>query len=244
MWRLRLALLAFLTPSAGAAAPPDVHYEAGRLSVHVDDVPLERVVERVREETGLEFRGELLDWREVNKQFDAIPLPEALDRILGRQNFILRYGADGRPSVVQLQGLPQPRETRRAGIPPARNVLHLLAAAPPVALSPQLRQALRADTARPMQLFLLGVQHATAGVRTEARQAFLRALEASRPTRDALVGADTAALIPLVRSLPAERVDESLADLGRRSGDPMLRRFFGRMRSDYRHDRAAADRRG
>jgi hypothetical protein len=241
MWLGGLVMLAALTPGMVAAEPrPDVRYQDGRLSVHVNDVPLDNLLDVVREETGLAFRGEVRDWRKVNKQFEGVPLPEALGRILGRQNFILRYGADGQPKVVELQGMPQvPSTASRNKQKQRQNVLQLLATAPPVPLSPVLHQALRTGTARPTQLLMAGAQQNAQGVRMEARRAFLSAVEANRPLRDALVAADPAAVAPLLRSLPAERVDESLADLARRGGDPKLRGFFLRLRTHLQQERAA-----
>ncbi len=235
-----LLLLAALVPAAAPAEQPlDVRYDDGRLTVRIESAPLDRVLEAVGAETGIEFRGELRDWREVNKRFDAVPLPEALGRLLGRQNFILRYDAAGEPALVELRGAPQPRSAARvAGTPPA-NVGRLLTTAPPVPLPPVLRDALRTETARPTRLFLAGVREGTEAVRVAARRAFLDAVEANRPLRDALGRADPAALVPLIRSLPADRVDELLADLGRRSRDPVLRGFFLRTRTHLQQERAA-----
>jgi hypothetical protein len=86
---------------------------------------------------------------------------------------------------------------------------------------------------------LAGVQQSAQSVRAEARRAFLSAVETNPRLRDTFVGADPATLAPLLRSLPAERVDESLADLGRRGGDPRLRGFFLRLRSHLQQERAA-----
>ncbi len=237
-----LALLAALIPVAMATeAPTDVRYADGRLSLHVEGAPLEQVIESIRQATGLEFRGELRDWRAVHKHFEAVPLAEALDRILGNQNFILRYAANGHPTAVELQGLALPRGKPSRSQPQAE-VLRLLSTAPPVPLSGSLRAALRTGTARPAQLLLAGVNQPQASVREEARKAFLNAVSANRPLRDALVRADAKALVPLVRPLPADRAEELLADLGRRSGDPVLRGFFLRLRARLRKANTAGGR--
>ncbi len=236
-----VALLALLAAPAGAAdIPATMRYEDGRLTVRLEGVPLDRVVEMLGSETGVEFRGELLDWRDVTKRFDGVPLPEALDRLLGRQNFILRYGADGRPRVVELQGLSQPRPVAKAGAKqPQPNALTLLKAAPPVPLSPVLRGALRVDTARPTRLLRAALHEPDAAVRLEAGRAFLASVESNALVRAALARADPASLTPLVRSAPPERVDALLADLGRRSHDPLLRGLFGRTRTQLQQERAS-----
>jgi hypothetical protein len=100
--------------------------------VRIEQVPLDFVVARLEQEIGIKFHGELLDWRQVTKSFDSVPLDEALDRILGRQNFALRYDAAGHPESVELCGLPKPRQTAKARTATSgANVLKVLGTAPP-----------------------------------------------------------------------------------------------------------------
>ena len=138
-------------------------------------VPLDVVVDKLQVTTGVKFRGEWLrDWREVTKRFDGVPLPEALDRILGRQNLAVRYDADGIPSSSSCTGRRCRGSRPRLGKRTAANFLALLGKAPPVALSPALRQTLRTPTARPAQLFMAAVHQADAAVRVEARASIPR----------------------------------------------------------------------
>ena len=174
----------------------------------------------------------------MTKRFDGVPLPEALDRILGRQNFAVRYDADGHPVVVELYGTPLPRVTTNAGRATVANFLALLGKAPPVALSPALRQALRTPTARPAQL-MAAVRQADAAVRIEARRAFLSAVEGNAALSATLSRADPNSITPLVRSLPADRADELFSDLGLRSRDPVLRGLFLRTKRALQQERAA-----
>ena len=235
-----LVMLAVLATRALATDPAGVmRYEDGLLTVRLEHVPLDLVVERLEQETGVRFHGELLDWREVTKRFDAVPLAEALDRILGRQNFILRYDAAGHPASVELGGLPQPRQSpkTRPTASPA-NVLQLLGTAPAVTVTPALRDALHTNTASLTQLFLAALQQTDAGVRAEARRTFLNAVESNRGLRDALSRADPKSIVPLVRSLPVERADALLLDFSRGSADPVLRGFFLRTRTQLQQDRA------
>jgi hypothetical protein len=235
-----IVMLALLVAVAGAAEPsPLMRYDDGRLTVRLEAVPLDRVVEMLKTETGIEVHGELGDWREVTKRFDEVPLPEALDRLLGRQNFVLWYGADGRPASVELAGVPQAPRPSTPGKKGARspNVFSALAAAPAVPLSPSLRGAMRMNAARPNQLLRAALRQADEGIRLEAGRAFLTAVESSPDLRRALSGAQPASLLPFLR--PPERADALLADLSRRSRDPVLRGLFSRTRAKLQQERAA-----
>ncbi len=217
-----------------------MQYQDGRLTVQLDHVPLDQVVERLEQETELRFYGELLDWREVTKHFDGVPLPEALDRLLGRQNFILRYDAAGRPESVELGGLPQaPQAPKGRTTRPPANVLQLLGAAPPVVVTPSLRAALRTNTASLTQLFLFTLHQTDAGIRAEALRAFVTAVQGNSTLRNALSRADPKTIVPLLRSLPAEQADARLLDLSQGSSDPVLRAFFLRARMQAQRDRVA-----
>jgi len=112
---------------AAAADPLVMRYDADRLTVHADGVPLDAIIDELHERTGIQVRGSLLDGRVVHKQFDALPLEQALDRLLGRQNFVLVYGPTGKPEALDLLGLalprqPAPRTPLRVARPPAAGI--------------------------------------------------------------------------------------------------------------------------
>src|SRR5207249_3023226 len=44
--------------------------------------------------------------RDVTRQFDRVPLADALVRLLGEQNFTLRYGSEGKLRKISLLGEP------------------------------------------------------------------------------------------------------------------------------------------
>jgi hypothetical protein len=236
-----IAMLALLVAVAGAADPtPLMRYDDGRLTVRLEGVPLDRVVEMLEAETGVEVHGELGDWRDVTKRFDAVPLPEALDRLLGRQNFVLRYGADGQAVRVDLTGVPQAPLPATAKKPraPAPNVFSAFATAPAVPLSPALRGAMRMSVARPNQLLRAALRQADEGIRLEAGRTFLTAVESSPDLKKALSGAQPASLLPFLRTAQSERADALLADLSRRSRDPVLRGLFSRTRTQLQQEHA------
>src|SRR5437016_14466375 len=96
--------------SAGplAAGEPTcvVAYDADRLTVHAKRVPLADVVREIGRQSGAEIVGEVRKPRDVSRDFDRAPLVDALARLLGEQNFTLRYGPEGKLRTIDLLGEP------------------------------------------------------------------------------------------------------------------------------------------
>src|SRR6266403_2896363 len=129
--RLALALLAaVLAASAGRSdegAPERViRYERDLLTVRLTSVPVTDVLDELGRQAGAQIRGQVRDLRAVSVEFEAVPLADALHRLLGDQNFALVYGHEGRLKSVRLLGGPQ---TAAAPAPAA-------AAAPPATPGP------------------------------------------------------------------------------------------------------------
>ena len=105
-----LLVVAATLLSAGslAAREPacEVAYDDGRLTMHVERVPLADVVREIGRRTGAEIVGEVRKPREVTRQFDRVPLVDALVHLLGAQNFTLRYGSEGKLRTISLLGEP------------------------------------------------------------------------------------------------------------------------------------------
>src|SRR5262249_7701468 len=89
-------------------------YERGRLTVHVDAVPLAEVVREIGTQSGAEIVGTVCKPREVTQAFDGVPVVDGLVRLLGEQNFTLRYGPEGELRQIDLRG-----ESRAATAAPA-----------------------------------------------------------------------------------------------------------------------------
>src|SRR5712692_2940006 len=108
---LLAALVTVLLGEAGAADPAPagrVEYRDDRLSLDVQSAPLADVVGEVGRQSGAVIRGLVCKPRDLSLSFDDVPLPDALERVLGEQNFTLRYSRGGRLEAVELLGEPGP----------------------------------------------------------------------------------------------------------------------------------------
>jgi hypothetical protein len=102
---------------AVARAGSPLEYDDGRVSARLAAVPLADVLDMFARESGATVSGDIAAPRTVTKRFDDVPVAEALDRLLGRQNFTLSFSRDGRLRRVELHGLANPPTPRRV---PAR----------------------------------------------------------------------------------------------------------------------------
>ena len=226
-------LLAFAWPvgvRAADTADPVVRYHDDLLSVRLEKVPPEDVLDQIARATGAEVRGAPRDLHDVTATFDNVPLPEALHRLLGDQNFMLRYAEPDRLRTIQLFGGVQ--EAREAGeTSPAagsargrspaagstmpQSLVIAMAALerhPPVPVSGPLATAIGGDTATFRQLFDAAMHQGDANVRSEAFRVSLNAFETEPELRatvlTALGGTDEAALGQVLRGVAGPRAEE------------------------------------
>src|SRR5947199_3434995 len=109
---LPVLMAAFPPTGSGAgdeSSPRVLDYRNDRLTVHVQEVPLAEVVTEIARQGGADLRGKVCRHSDVSAAFEAQPLGAALERLLGEQNFTLRYGPDGQLRVIQLLGQPEAR---------------------------------------------------------------------------------------------------------------------------------------
>jgi hypothetical protein len=180
---------------ATAGASPDhdglrVVYRDDRLGGHVDAVPLRDVLDAVAAASGAEIRGQPLDNRPVSADLDAVPIDDALHRLLGSQNFTLSYGSGGRLKTVVLLGGPEPtappsdRPTAAGVAPPAPaapafplSLSRAFTRRPPMPVPEQLAEALGADRATFPELLEMATVDDDGTRRSQATQVVLSALE-------------------------------------------------------------------
>ncbi len=214
------------------SAPPGrvVAYAHDTLSVRLSNVPVEEVLDDVARQTGAEIRGSVAHPRSVSAEFDALPLPEALHRLLGDENFTLVYGEGDRLRAIKLLGGPQVQGASTARAPgapvpaapakPAASLpilLGLVNAHPPVQVSGRLAQVLGSSTATLSQVLQMGIQHEDAVVRGEAVRAGLQVLETDAHLRTSFMstlnGIDDADLARYVRGMAGPRAEETILQI-------------------------------
>ena len=103
-------LVAAMALSAGPLAAGEpmcvVAYDADRVTVHAERVPLANVVREIGRQSGAEILGQVRKPRDLSLDFDRVPLVDALARLLREQNFTVRYGPEGKLRAIDLLGEP------------------------------------------------------------------------------------------------------------------------------------------
>jgi hypothetical protein len=208
-----------------ADEPPakSIEYAGDRLTVRLSRVALSEVLAEVGRQTGAEIRGGLVTPREVTAEFEAVPLPEALHRLLGDQNFALVYGEAGKLRAVKLLGGPQappPSISFATASPPTTMprtsdpamLVALVSSHPPVPITGRLAAALGTDSATVQQLLETALHSDDAAVRSEGVRRTLQLLEAEPDLRSAVIGAvkgmDDATLAGALRSATPTHAEE------------------------------------
>jgi hypothetical protein len=226
--RVAAALLIALIAGGGAAraaeVPPErvVEYARDALTVRLTKAPLGEVLAEIGRQSGAEIHGQPRDVRELTVTFEAVPLPEALHRLLGDQNFALVYGDGGRLRAVKLLGGPQaPAAAPAPPSPPPPPVasgaspvmlVGLLQRHPPVPVGPKLTPVLGTERATLLQLVETGLHNDDPAVRLEAIRVTLEAVETEPELRAGLLaavnGLQPGEMTGMMRGAAGDRAEE------------------------------------
>jgi len=211
-------------PAGETSVPPEpdapgVRYADDRLSVHVTEMPLDALVLEIGRQAGAVVRGRTPD-RTVSAQFDDVPLPDALERLLGAPSFSLVYDEQRRLRILDLLGpsvTPAPvLETVAAPGPadPIRSAeaaLPLIDDHPPIALAGALARWFKVETLSLRELIDAAFTHDDPAVRREALRTSITALEndpALSALLDHLARIDEGTLEALARRLAGDHAEE------------------------------------
>jgi hypothetical protein len=229
-------LAALASPDTAAPSGRVVQYSKDALTVRLDKVPLADVLADIGQQSGAEIRGSLREPREITAEFDAVPLAEALGRLLGDQNFALVYDKGGALRAVKLLGGPLAgagAAPAAAPPPPAPvsqtpiDLREMLSNHPPVPVHGRLAQTLGSDSATLQQLMELGFHNEDPTVRAEALRAGVQTLEGEPTLRQAVIGAlnsfDDAALTTLLRGAAGPNAEEVAMQVLTQSRAPEVR---------------------
>lgn len=194
---LVLLALAWAPASIGDTPARVVQYANDALTVRLTKAPIVEVLEEIGRQTGAEIRGQVAEAREVSADFDAVPLPEALRRLLGAQNFALVYGDNGTLKVVKLLGeskdgvaIPARGAAKTSRWNTPEEILNYYLARPvTLALGSRLGRAVPAGTPTVRQVAEAGLGDGDASIRADAVRVLLQAAEAEPELRAALAEA-------------------------------------------------------
>ena len=238
--------LACWASSARTADEPSrgvLKYQNDRLSVRLVEAPLEQVMADLGQASGADVFGTLGQRRDVSAEFDDVPLVEALQRLLGDQNFVLEYGRGDRLRAIKLVGgplapikiavtsAPVPNVAPpTSGVPRARDpggAVAMLDGHSAIPISGRLAQALGTNAATLRQLFDAAAHNADATVRAEAMRAFMRGLDAEPAFRELVLRAlntlDDFTLTQMLYGLAGQHAVEMAAEIAAHAHGSELR---------------------
>jgi hypothetical protein len=216
-----LLLLALAgTVRAEDAAPRVVRYANDALTVRLTNVPVNEVLDEISHQSGAEIHGQLAGARAVSADFDAVPLPEALHRLLGEENFALVYGDKGNLKAVKLLGearittaaMRASVTTTTVGFEPEEKMLDYLQQPIPIPAGSRVSRLIGAPTAPLRQVLETGLRAEDAATRADTVRAALQAIEGEPRIRAAVAQAmgnlDDASAAALLRGVAGDHADE------------------------------------
>ena len=229
--RLILALLAVLVTwvqgGAEDAPPPKTIVLTGdKLTVKVNAVPLDDVLQAVVAPSNGEIRGSVKQPHDVTIDFEDVPLRDGLARLLGDQNFALTFREDGTLRAVTLLGGAQDESSGarivKQAQPAALTTGELLQRTVSVPPGGRLALFLGQPNATLQQLLDISLRQDDASLRAEAMRAGLGAIDKQADLKAVVVKAlsdvDDATLENVVRSVARNRARELVsqtADISR-----------------------------
>jgi len=251
--------VALAAAPASAGSQPRVQYKDDRLTLHAEDTPVMAILEELKRQSGADVRGETPE-RNVTADLDAVPLHEALQRLLGDGSFTLTYADDGRLRAVELKGGPQGARPPSAEAPRAQGpksegkkwdtIADVFNSQGAIPVDGRMKDVAGKDQMTWDTLFRAIYESKDRTVREDGIRAGIRAVEADPMMRDTLVAAlgnyDDAELTQFARLAAGQTADspETIAkQIFRESHTPEIRlRVRGvlrQLRADRVNTRAA-----
>jgi hypothetical protein len=216
-------------------AMPTVRYADGRLTADLRDADLTEVFAEITRQARLEVRGTLTAQR-LSIRLDAVPLVDALPRLLQGQSFVLTYdGAGGLKGVRFLGSSTAPwwvAESDTASTPEGERLASLPASKRPVQVDGLLASALGAEVTDFETIMGVALMNGDAPLRADALRAGLGVLDADPELRaDALRKLD---------ELDDAFIADWLTEVARDNAEEVARRTARTARSRPLRRRAAA----
>jgi hypothetical protein len=234
---LALSLLAAILPGhpAGAAdgpPPKTIALKGDKLTVKVNAVPLDEVLQAVVAPSQGEIRGSVKQPHDVSIEFEDVPLQDGLGRLLGDQNFVLTFRENGSLRTLTLLGGAQEQSSearivKPTAAHPAVAATDMMQRSVPVPAGSKLAQFLGQPNATLQQLLDISLRQDDASLRVEALRAGVGAID-SEPDLKALVvkslgDTDDHTLENVIRSVAQDRAREIVSQMAAITRTPELR---------------------
>jgi hypothetical protein len=205
-------------------------------------VPVADAIQQIATATGGELRGGVRQPRVVTLELHAVPLEEALGRLLGQQNFTVRYGEGGRVKTIALEGGPEappkPKDTPTAAGEPTKEepkfpivLSRMFLRHRPIKLSEPLAERFGQEKASMPELLEIAMDDEDGISRSLASQAVLSALEKEGRYRRSFLRSlhqlDPEEMSGLATGPNGERLVQLLEFLSAHSREPTLQKKAG-----------------
>ena len=229
-------------PESGQAAPPApvVRYADDKLSVEAKGADPAVVLQAIARASGAELVGAPRGGQPLTVAFSDIPVKDALERLVGAQNFTLKYTENGKLKAIELRGgqeaAPPPtrpaddKPTAEGNTTPAkwRAFYKAFFDRPEmIPLSPDLQKALERDEAGWDYLGNTAIGHPDARVRSSAMRTLMAAIEKDPQRKDAVLGSLEAMsneeIAEFARKTAYYRAEDLVRNTLRTTSDPELR---------------------
>ena len=171
----------------------------GKVTATLQQAPLDEVIDTIADETGAELRGGVAPERLVTLRLDAVPVEDALERLLGSHSFTLTYDADGNLKRIELSAAAAAGPAAKAAqtaAPGAANdatadastrMSDYIRGNPTVEVGGRLGRVLGTNTTTFQDVLREALKNEDPRVRAEGRRAMVKALVSDPQVRDALV---------------------------------------------------------
>jgi len=228
-------------PEAGTRAPatPKVRYDDDKVSVEARDADLGEILKALAKASGADLVGAPRAGEPVTITLEQAPIAEALERLVGAQNFTLKYDENAKLKTIELRGGQEAGQrpkvdagpTAEGNTTPPKWLAFWQAVfkqpIDPIPLSGDLKKAIGKDEVGWDYLANTAIASQDPKVRAEAVKALMKALD-DDPERKAAVYASLDAmtdeeLAAFARKMAHYRAEDVVRNALRESNDGEVR---------------------
>lgn len=221
---------------AKEAAANVVTYKNDKLTAHVQGMPADAFLAEIAKQADAKLTGTLEKAQPVTADWTDIPLKEALEHVLGAQNFTLTYSEQGTLRAIQLKGVQQEGTPAAAEAPadpqdfmktPEYKIFKAFDGRDRVPIEGAVAKRLGTPDARWDSIGNLAYADDDPAVRRSAVEAGMHAFEADESMRQAVMGPASgmsdAELAAFARARMYHRAEDFVRNLRRTTTLPDLR---------------------